>query len=172
MDVSHSQSTSGTGRAHSATIPTNSRVHRHSRTSFSFWSGPRASRGTRAHAPGFSLAHRLLETRSSVRAPAQSATGFGEPGEQTSDSGGERKMEVRVGERLLCLAVLSSVLYVDSVFGKYVKGIVNTKEVSAAVFFVCLISCHLRRRHRLVGVGFGLDCVSARRCLCVGLFRG
>uniref|UniRef100_A0A3B4WDW0 Transmembrane protein 145 n=1 Tax=Seriola lalandi dorsalis TaxID=1841481 RepID=A0A3B4WDW0_SERLL len=45
-----------------------------------------------------------------------------------SDSGGERKMEVRVGERLLCLAVLSSVLCVDSVLGKYVKGIVNTKE--------------------------------------------
>lgn len=40
-------------------------------------------------------------------------------------------MEVRVGERLLCLAVLSSVFCVDSVLGKYVKGIVNTKEVSA-----------------------------------------
>uniref|UniRef100_A0A3B3TXA5 Transmembrane protein 145 n=1 Tax=Poecilia latipinna TaxID=48699 RepID=A0A3B3TXA5_9TELE len=37
-------------------------------------------------------------------------------------------MEVRVGERLLWLAVLSTVLCVDSVFGKYVKGIVNTKE--------------------------------------------
>uniref|UniRef100_A0A8D3CJZ2 Transmembrane protein 145 n=1 Tax=Scophthalmus maximus TaxID=52904 RepID=A0A8D3CJZ2_SCOMX len=37
-------------------------------------------------------------------------------------------MEVRVGERLLCLAVLFSVLCVDSALGKYVKGIVNTKE--------------------------------------------
>ncbi|TKS82312.1 Transmembrane protein 145 [Collichthys lucidus] len=37
-------------------------------------------------------------------------------------------MEVRVGEKLLCLAVLSSVFLVDSVLGKYVKGIVNTKE--------------------------------------------
>lgn len=43
-------------------------------------------------------------------------------------------MEVRVGEKLLCLAVLSSVFLVDSVLGKYVKGIVNTKEVSAVVF--------------------------------------
>lgn len=39
-------------------------------------------------------------------------------------------MEVRVGERLLCLAVLFSVLCVDSVLGKYVRGVVNTKEVS------------------------------------------
>lgn len=39
-------------------------------------------------------------------------------------------MEVRVGERLLCLAVLSSVLCMDSVLGKYVRGVVNTKEVS------------------------------------------
>ena len=44
-------------------------------------------------------------------------------------------MEVRVGERLLCLAVLSSVFLVDSVLGKYVKGIVNTKEVSAGCLF-------------------------------------
>lgn len=43
-------------------------------------------------------------------------------------------MEVRVGERLLCLAVLSCVFFADSVLGKYVKGIVNTKEVSAAGF--------------------------------------
>lgn len=64
-------------------------------------------------------------------ARSRTETGFRDPGEQTSDSGGERKMEVRVGERLLCLAVLSSVLCVDSVFGKYVKGIVNTEEVSA-----------------------------------------
>ncbi|KAK5861871.1 hypothetical protein PBY51_017313 [Eleginops maclovinus] len=39
-----------------------------------------------------------------------------------------RKMEVRVGERLLCLALLCSSFFVDSVLGKYVKGIVNTKE--------------------------------------------
>lgn len=39
-------------------------------------------------------------------------------------------MEVRVGERLLCLAVLFSVLCMDSVLGKYVRGVVNTKEVS------------------------------------------
>ncbi|KAF7227071.1 transcript variant X1 [Nothobranchius furzeri] len=37
-------------------------------------------------------------------------------------------MELRFGERLLWLSVLSSVLCVDSVLGKYVKGIVNTKE--------------------------------------------
>ncbi|KAM8735884.1 transmembrane protein 145 [Acanthopagrus schlegelii] len=37
-------------------------------------------------------------------------------------------MEVRVGERLLCLAALSCVFFADSVLGKYVKGIVNTKE--------------------------------------------
>lgn len=43
-------------------------------------------------------------------------------------------MEVRVGERLLYLAVLSSVFCVDLVLGKYVKGIVNTKEVSVVVF--------------------------------------
>lgn len=73
--------------------------------------------------------------RSFVRAPAQTQ-GFREPGEQTSGSGGERKMEVRVGERLLCLAVLSSVLCVDSVFGKYVKGIVNTKEVRVCFRFL------------------------------------
>ncbi|KAI4810960.1 hypothetical protein KUCAC02_013887, partial [Chaenocephalus aceratus] len=37
-------------------------------------------------------------------------------------------MEVRVGERLLCMALLCSGFFVDSVLGKYVKGIVNTKE--------------------------------------------
>lgn len=77
-----------------------------------------------------------------LRARSRSDTGFREPGEQTSDSGGERKMEVRVGERLLYLAVLSSVFCVDLVLGKYVKGIVNTKEVSVVVFFfTSLISC-------------------------------
>lgn len=49
-------------------------------------------------------------------------------------------MEVRVGERLLCLAVLSSVFFVDSVLGKYVKGIVNTKEVSAVFYFISLFN--------------------------------
>lgn len=68
------------------------------------------------------------------------AEGFKELGEavrvRPSGCGGERKkMEVRVGERLLWLAVLSSVLSVDSVLGKYVKGIVNTKEVSPGVFY-------------------------------------
>lgn len=62
---------------------------------------------------------------------------FGELWEQTSGCGGERKMEVRVGERLLWLAVLSTVLCVDSVFGKYVKGIVNTKEVRAEFVSPC-----------------------------------
>ena len=38
-------------------------------------------------------------------------------------------MEVRFCGRLLCLAALSTVLCVESVFGKHVKGIVNTKEV-------------------------------------------
>lgn len=46
-------------------------------------------------------------------------------------------MEVRVGERLMWLAVLSTVLCVDSVFGKYVKGIVNTKEVRAEFVSPC-----------------------------------
>ena len=40
-----------------------------------------------------------------------------------------RKMEVRFCGRLLCLAALFTVLCVASVFGKHVKGIVNTKEV-------------------------------------------
>ena len=38
-------------------------------------------------------------------------------------------MEVRFCGRLLCLAALFTVLCVESVFGKHVKGIVNTKEV-------------------------------------------
>ncbi|XP_059920152.1 transmembrane protein 145 [Gadus macrocephalus] len=37
-------------------------------------------------------------------------------------------MEVRFCGRLLCLAALFTVLCVASVFGKHVKGIVNTKE--------------------------------------------
>ncbi|KAM8870463.1 transmembrane protein 145 isoform 2-T2 [Spinachia spinachia] len=37
-------------------------------------------------------------------------------------------MEVRVGETLLRLSVLSSVFFVQPVLGKYVKGLVNTKE--------------------------------------------
>ncbi|KAM3873276.1 transmembrane protein 145 [Diretmus argenteus] len=37
-------------------------------------------------------------------------------------------MEVRFGERLLCFAALSALLCVGSVVGKYVKGIVDTKE--------------------------------------------
>lgn len=78
--------------------------------------------GTSVHAPVLSSA--------SLRARSRSVTGFRELAEQTSDSRGERKMEVRVGVRLLYLAVLSSVLGVDLVLGKYVKGIVNTKEVS------------------------------------------
>lgn len=43
-------------------------------------------------------------------------------------------MEGRLGERLLWLAALSGVLCVDLVCGKYVKGIVDTKEVSAVCF--------------------------------------
>ena len=43
-------------------------------------------------------------------------------------------MEVRLCERLLCLAVLFSVLCVAPVLGKYVKGIVNTKEVRLVFF--------------------------------------
>lgn len=50
-------------------------------------------------------------------------------------------MEVRVGERLLCLAVLSSVLCMDSVLGKYVRGVVNTKEVSVCSSIFNLLPC-------------------------------
>lgn len=64
-----------------------------------------------------------------LRAPARGQAS-GERGEQTSGSRGKRKMELRVGERLLCVAALSSLLCVDSVLGKYVRGVVNTKEVS------------------------------------------
>lgn len=66
---------------------------------------------------------------SSVRAPAR-VQALGERREQTNGSRGRRKMELRVGERLLCVAALSSLLCVDSVLGKYVRGVVNTKEVS------------------------------------------
>lgn len=163
-------------------ILTNNRAHHHP-SSFSCWSWRWWWWGSHMHRKGpactrpapLSPASARAPLRSFVRAPAQTQ-GFREPGEQTSDSGGERKMEVRVGERLLCLAVLSSVLCVDSVFGKYVKGIINTKEVRADFSFFfksILISWHLRQwhRHKLTGVGIGLDCVSARRCLRVGLFR-
>lgn len=87
--------------------------------------------GTSVHAPA-------LLSSASLRARSRSVTGFGELAEQTSDSRGERKMEVRVGVRLLYLAVLSSVLGVHLVLGKYVKGIVNTKEVSVVLFFPLL----------------------------------
>lgn len=66
---------------------------------------------------------------SSVRAPAR-VHALEKRREQTNGSRGRRKMELRVGERLLCVAALSSLLCVDSVFGKYVRGVVNTKEVS------------------------------------------
>lgn len=50
-------------------------------------------------------------------------------------------MEARVAERLVYLALLSGVLCVEPAVGKYVKGIVDTKEVSAACarvfFFFC-----------------------------------
>lgn len=65
-----------------------------------------------------------------LRARSRPDTGFAEPREQRSDSGRERKMEVRGGERLLYLAVLFGVFCAPSTLGKYVKGIVNTKEVS------------------------------------------
>lgn len=39
-------------------------------------------------------------------------------------------MEVRGGERLVYLAVLLSVFCAHLTLGKYVKGVVNTKEVS------------------------------------------
>lgn len=39
-------------------------------------------------------------------------------------------MEARVAERLVHLALLSCVLCVVPALGKYVKGIVDTKEVS------------------------------------------
>lgn len=66
-------------------------------------------------------------------------------------------MEVRVGERLLWLTVLSSLLFVDSALGKYVRGVVNTKEVSA----LHLLNLFPRDED---SVGDRLDCVS--RCLC------
>ena len=40
---------------------------------------------------------------------------------------------MEVCERLLCLAVVSSVFGFGSVLGKYVRGIVNTKEVRDGV---------------------------------------
>lgn len=114
-----------------------------------------ASTAGGGHAPGFSpslslflsyLLPRAPPLEPFLRARSRSEQASGSPDLQTSDSGGERKMEVRVGERLLCLVVLSSVLFVDSVLGKYVKGIVNTKEVSAACFcFTSLICYHLRQ---------------------------
>lgn len=108
----------------------------------------------------------------SVNARSRAETGFWELGEQTSGSWGERKMEVRVGERLLCLAVLSSVLCMDSVLGKYVRGVVNTKEVSVCFppSIFNLLPCdndptaRWQKRNRL-------ECESARRCLFGGLFR-
>lgn len=109
----------------------------------------------------------------SVNARSRAETGFWELGEQTSGSWGERKMEVRVGERLLCLAVLSSVLCMDSVLGKYVRGVVNTKEVSVCFpppSIFNLLPCdndptaRWQKRNRL-------DCESVRRCLFGGLFR-
>eukprot|EP00064_Thunnus_orientalis_P011637 superscaffoldBa00001697_g11668 len=111
------------------TPPPPKQTHTSPPSSFSCWRGPHASTGTNVNASGSSLpllSRSLLEPFHVAR--SRTETGFREPREQTSDSGGERKMEVRVGERLLCLAVLSSVLCVDSVLGKYVKGIVNTKE--------------------------------------------
>lgn len=42
-------------------------------------------------------------------------------------------------EKVLGLAVVSSMLCVGSVLGKYVKGIVNTKEVS--IVFTFYYSC-------------------------------
>lgn len=48
------------------------------------------------------------------------------------------KMEVC--ERLLCLAVVSSVLCVGSVLGKYVRGIVNTKEVRCLIPNLSLVT--------------------------------
>lgn len=40
-------------------------------------------------------------------------------------------------EKVLGLAVVSSILCVGSVLGKYVRGIVNTKEVSIMFTFYC-----------------------------------
>lgn len=42
-------------------------------------------------------------------------------------------------EKVLGLAVVSSMLCVGSVLGKYVKGIVNTKEVSIVFTFFTLV---------------------------------
>lgn len=81
------------------------------------------------------LSHAVLEPFLRARSRSErQASGSSES--RRAPARRERKMEVRVGERLLCLAVLSSVFFVDSVLGKYVKGIVNTKEVSAVSFLV------------------------------------
>lgn len=50
-------------------------------------------------------------------------------------------MEARVAERLVYLALLSGVLCVEPAVGKYVKGIVDTKEVSTACAGACVCVC-------------------------------
>lgn len=123
LNVSHSQGTSGAGRAHSVAT------------------GIEWDRRARPGSCLILLSRSVPEPSLSVRAPAQTQASES-PESRRAIAGGERKMEVRVGERLLYLAVLSSVFCVDSVLGKYVKGIVNTKEVSVVFFFfTSLISC-------------------------------
>lgn len=88
-------------------------------------------KGTGVHAPP---PPPLCARAVHLRARPRSETELQRAPERADKRQRGRKMEVRVGEKLLCLAVLSSVFLVDSVLGKYVKGIVNTKEVSAVIF--------------------------------------
>lgn len=65
-------------------------------------------------------------------------------------------------EKVLGLAVVSSILCVGSVLGKYVRGIVNTKEVSIMFTFYCLCAVNgsefsgVLAAHLLVAVINGL----------------
>lgn len=79
--------------------------------------------------------------------------------------GGQVKME-----KVLGLAVVSSMLCVGSVFGKYVRGIVNTKEVSNVIVFTFYHYCagngsefscvlQLRISWLLLGMGSYSKCV-------------
>ncbi|KAF3839328.1 hypothetical protein F7725_018045 [Dissostichus mawsoni] len=85
---------------------------------------PHIQRGHRHRKDQRGRARFLCCARSRSAARPRSETGSRE----SRGAAAGRKMEVRVGERLLCMALLCSGFFVDSVLGKYVKGIVNTKE--------------------------------------------
>lgn len=142
------------------------RVRYQARSRRKFWGCMRLRRRTGTRVWQISASLPALSVLSHTHARAHS---IGRRAQKRN--GGQVKME-----KVLGLAVVSSILCVGSVLGKYVRGIVNTKEVSIMFTFYCCCAGNgsefsgVLAAHLLVAVINGLlwqVCIHASAFACI-----